>query len=104
MLAEKLKRKQVQLYPAMRLTYAREFDSNLLGQPVTVRATGPKNKTLRFNSPAFGSESTVMEAHYTLASQAVRFRFNRAEYVYSGDGTTRTFKINGDSDADLESY
>lgn len=96
-----LVQKQRQLFPEMRRTYAAYMSREVAGLQANFRAVGPGAKTLRAASPVFTSQEAVMDAHYTLASQAVRFRFTKAEYVYSLTGARDAVKVNGESDDDI---
>jgi hypothetical protein len=42
-----------------------------------------------------------MEAHYTLASQTNRFRFSRAEYVYSLTGASDVIEMREREDDEI---
>ncbi|MDP3378196.1 MAG: hypothetical protein Q8S53_07500 [Brevundimonas sp.] len=94
-------RKQTQLFPAMRNTYAAYMSRAVASTQANFRAVGPKNKTLRAASPNFTSRDVVMESHSLVISHATRFRFTRAEYVYSFGGNFDYFTIHGDADYDI---
>lgn len=96
-------RKQRELFPAMRRTYAAYLSDAVSGARANFRAVGSGAKTLRAASPSFSSREVVMEAHYTVASQATRFRFTKAEYVYSLDGSSDVVDVNGKADDDIGS-
>ena len=96
-----LVRRQRELFPAMRRTYAAYMSDAVSGAQANFRAVGHGGKTLRAASPSFSSREVVMEAHYTLAGQANRFRFNRAEYVYSLTGASDVIRMNGKADDDI---
>lgn len=103
-LRTKLVRKQTQLYPAIRRSYARRLEREIGNQPITVRAVGAKAKTLRVASPAFGSKEAVAEVHHMLAMQATRLRFTRAEYVWSLNGDYDYYTVHGSPDDDPSPY
>lgn len=94
-------RRQRELFPAMRRTYAAYMSDAVAGMRANFRAVGSGGKTLRGASPSFTSREVVMEAHYTLAGQANRFRFNKAEYVYSLTGASDVIKMHGKADEDI---
>lgn len=93
--------RQRALFPAMRETYARYMSAAVSGTSANFRAAGAGGKTLRGASPNFTSRSVVVDAHYTLAGQATRFRFTKAEYVYSLTGARDVIELNGGSDSDI---
>lgn len=94
-------RRQRDLFPAMRRTYAGYMSDAVSGARANFRAVGNGGKTLRAASPSFTSREVVMEAHYTLAGHANRFRFNRAEYVYSLTGASDVITMNGKADDEI---
>lgn len=94
-------RRQRDLFPAMRRTYAGYMSDAVSGARANFRAVGNGGKTLRAASPSFTSREVVMEAHYTLAGQANRFRFSRAEYVYSLTGASDVIKMHGKADDEI---
>lgn len=94
-------RKQQELFPHMRRTYAAHLSGAVAGLQANFRAVGADGKTLRAASPSFTSHEVVMEAHYTLASQANRFRFSRAEYVYSLTGASDVIEMRGRQDGEI---
>lgn len=100
-LKQVLIRKQRELFPAMRRTYAAYMSDAVSGARANFRAVGAGGKTLRAASPSFTSRDVVMEAHYTLAGQANRFRFNQAEYVYSLTGASDVIEMRGRADDDI---
>lgn len=102
-LSAALIRKQQELFPAMRRTYAAYMANEVEGLQANFRAVGPRNQTLRAASPSFTSKSIVMEAHYSVVSHATRFRFKRAQYVYSFDGSYSQFEVHGRGDGDIGS-
>jgi hypothetical protein len=100
-LIERLKAKQVELFPAMRRSYAAHLSDAVAGAQANFRAVGSGNKTLRAASPNFGSQDVVMQAHQMVMAQATRFRFNRAEYVYSITGAYDYYTVNGADDDEI---
>lgn len=100
-LKQVLIRKQRELFPQMRRTYAAHLSGAVAGLQANFRAVGADGKTLRAASPSFTSREVVMEAHYTLASQANRFRFSRAEYIYSLTGASDVIEMRGREDGEV---
>lgn len=92
---------QRSLFPIMRRTYAAYMSDAVSGAQANFQVAGSGGKTLRAASPSFTSREVVMDAHYTLAGQATRFRFTKAEYVYSLTGARDVFTMNGDDDGDI---
>lgn len=103
---DELKRVLIQtqraLFPVMRRTYAAYMSDAVSGAQANFRAVGRGGKTLRAASPSFTSREVVMDAHYTLAGQATRFRFTKAEYVYSLTGASDVITLHGDDDGDID--
>ncbi|HYC98532.1 hypothetical protein [Brevundimonas sp.] len=93
--------KQRELFPVMRRTYAAYVSDAVSGAGANFRAVGTGGKILRAASPSFTSREVVMEAHYTLAGQANRFRFSQAEYVYSLTGASDVIEMRGRADHDI---
>ena len=85
----------------MRRTCAAYTSYAVSGLQANFRAVGRGGKTLRGASPIFSSQATVMDAHYSLASHATRFRFTEAEYVYALTGASYTMKVHGKADDDI---
>lgn len=82
----------------MRTAYAAHLSRAVYGTGANFRAVGPGNRTLRAASVNFSHPDVVVQAHENIRMQAMRFRFNRAEYVYSISGSYRYYTINGDTD------
>lgn len=97
-----LRRKQVELFPSMRQAYAASMSDSVSGVQTNFRAVGNRNKTLRVASPSFGSRDVVMQAHQMVMGQAARFRFSRAEYVYSLTGDYDYLTVNGRADEEID--
>lgn len=97
-----LVRKQRQLFPQMRQTYAAYMSDAVAGTQTNFRAVGARSKTLRAASPSFSSRAVIMEAHQNVMSHATQFRFTRAEYVYSLTGAYDYFEVRGDDDGEVD--
>jgi len=94
--------KQRQLFPEMRRAFASYMSDQVAGLQTNYRAVGSRARLLRAASPMFSSQETVMEAHMSVLLHARRFRFDKAEYVYSLTGASYTVEIGGEDDGDID--